>query len=154
MQTIYVNSFQFFSVADPGCLYRIRLFPSGARIRIFHSGSGSLLFTHPKSRIRSQKGTGSRIRIRNTEFFRSTETWNSRTGGILEQVNQCCGSGSTGSTCFWASRIRIRIHKPEVWIRILLSSCKNSKKKPWFLLFCDSFWLFIFEKWCKCTFKK
>ncbi len=30
---------------------------------------------------------------------------------------QCCGSGSTGSTCFWASRI---------WI--LLSSCKNSKK--------------------------
>ncbi len=29
---------------------------------------------------------------------------------------QCCGSGSTGSTCFWAS-----------WIRILLSSCKNSK---------------------------
>jgi hypothetical protein len=23
---------------------------------------------------------------------------------------QCCGSGSTGSTCFWASRIQIRIH--------------------------------------------
>jgi hypothetical protein len=42
-------------------------------------------------------------------------------------LGQCCGSGSesesgsgsTGSTCFWASRI---------WIRILLSSCKNSKK--------------------------
>ncbi len=36
---------------------------------------------------------------------------------------QCCGSESesrsTGSTCFWASRSRIRI---------LLSSCKNSKK--------------------------
>jgi hypothetical protein len=30
---------------------------------------------------------------------------------------QCSGSGSTGSTCFWASRIRI-----------LLSSCKNLKK--------------------------
>ncbi len=28
---------------------------------------------------------------------------------------QCCGSGS-GSTCFWASRIRI--HYSEVWIRI------------------------------------
>ncbi len=45
--------------------------------------------------------------------------------------NQCCGSesGSTGSTCFWASRIWIRI-RSEVWIRIriLLSSCKNSKK--------------------------
>jgi hypothetical protein len=58
------------------------------------------------------------------------------------QLYQCCGSGSksgsgsTGSTCFWASRIRI--HYSEVWtrirlwiwirIRILLSSCKNSKK--------------------------
>ena len=42
---------------------------------------------------------------------------------------QCSGSGSTASTCFWASRIRI--HLSEVWIRIriLLSSCKNSKKK-------------------------
>jgi hypothetical protein len=43
---------------------------------------------------------------------------------------QCCrsGSGSTGSTCFWASRIRI--HQSEVWIRIriLLSTCKNTKK--------------------------
>jgi hypothetical protein len=43
------------------------------------------------------------------------------------------GSGSTRSTCFWASWIRIRIHLSEVWIqirlRILLSSCKNSKKK-------------------------
>ncbi len=38
--------------------------------------------------------------------------------------NQC--SGSTGSTCFWTSRIRI--HQSEVWIRILLSLCKNSKK--------------------------
>jgi hypothetical protein len=28
---------------------------------------------------------------------------------------QCCGSGSTGSTCL-------------LWIRILPSSCKNSKK--------------------------
>ncbi len=36
---------------------------------------------------------------------------------------QCCGSGST---CFWTSRIRI--HLSEVWIRILLSLCKNSKK--------------------------
>jgi hypothetical protein len=40
---------------------------------------------------------------------------------------QCSGSES-GSTCFWASRIRI--HLSEVWIRIriLLSSCKNRKK--------------------------
>ncbi len=53
---------------------------------------------------------------------------------------QCCGSGSgsTGSTCFWASLIRIRIHLSEVWIRIrillwiririLLSWSKCSKK--------------------------
>ncbi len=40
---------------------------------------------------------------------------------------QCSGSGST---CFLTSQIRIRIHQSEVWIRIriLPSSCKNSKK--------------------------
>ncbi len=61
-------------------------------------------------------------------------------------ASSCCGSGSesgsgsTGSTCFWASRI-------------LLSSCKNSKKNFDPTILC-LFWLFIFEKWCKCTFKK
>ncbi len=73
----------------------------------------------------------------------------------LVYVEQCSGfesrSGSTGSTCYWASRIRI--HYSEVLIRILLSSSKNSKKKPWFLLFCDFFWTFYLWKWCKCTFK-
>ncbi len=38
---------------------------------------------------------------------------------------QCCGSGPT---CFWASRIRIHLSKVWIRIRILLSSCKNSKK--------------------------
>jgi hypothetical protein len=33
-------------------------------------------------------------------------------------------SGSIGSVCFWTSWIRIRIHKSEVWIRILLSPSK------------------------------
>ncbi len=45
---------------------------------------------------------------------------------------QCCGSGSTGSTCFWASWIRIQIHQSEVWIRlriwILLSPSKKVRK--------------------------
>ncbi len=45
------------------------------------------------------------------------------------RAKQCYGSGS-GSTRFWASWIRI--HQSEVWIRIririLLSSCTNSKK--------------------------
>jgi hypothetical protein len=52
---------------------------------------------------------------------------------LIISHQQCSGSGSesgSGSTCFWASRIRI--HLSEVWIRnrlrILLSSCKNSKK--------------------------
>jgi hypothetical protein len=53
------------------------------------------------------------------------------------QVTLCSnvgGSGSGGSICFWASWIWIRICKSEVririqlWIRILLSSSKNSKK--------------------------
>jgi hypothetical protein len=57
---------------------------------------------------------------------------------------QCCGSGSGGSICFWASEIRI--HLSEKRIRILLSSSKNSKKKHWFLLFCDFFMNFYLWK--------
>ncbi len=63
-------------------------------------------------------------------------------------------------------RIRIRIHRIHMFlglmdpdplvkgIRILLSLSKNSKKKPDFYSFANSFLLFIFEKWCKSTFKK
>ncbi len=64
---------------------------------------------------------------------------------------QCCGSGSefgsgsTGSKCFWASWIRIRI---------LLSLSKFSKKNLDLYSFVTSFWLFIYEKLCKSTFKK
>jgi hypothetical protein len=48
---------------------------------------------------------------------------------------QCCGSESTGSICFWASRI-------------LLSTSKNGKKNPdsYCLVTGTSFELFIFEK--------
>ncbi len=47
----------------------------------------------------------------------------------------------------------------ELWIpsripiRILLSLSKNSKKNLYFYCFVTSFWLFIFEKWCKSTLK-
>jgi hypothetical protein len=53
---------------------------------------------------------------------------------------QCFGSGS-GSTSFWASRIRILIHKSEVWIRIriLQSSYKNSKKNLYAFYFVTLF---------------
>ncbi len=37
-------------------------------IQIVHPGSGSLLFTFAGPGSRGQKGTGSRIRIRNTAF--------------------------------------------------------------------------------------
>ncbi len=55
-----------------------------------------------------------------------------------------------------ASWIRIRIHQSDVWIRIriLLSLSKYSMKNPNFYCFVTSFWHFIFEKWCKSTFKK
>jgi hypothetical protein len=84
----------FTSVADPGCLSRIRIFSS----RILDQGS-------------------KRFRITNQNI-------------VVPYFYQCCGSGSTGSTCFWASWIRIQIHKSEVWIRILLSLSKNSVEKP------------------------
>ncbi len=41
--------------------------------------------------------------------------------GDLCGLCQSCLSGSVGSICFWASRIRIRIHYSEIRIRILLS---------------------------------
>jgi hypothetical protein len=49
-------------------------------------------------------------------------------------MNQCSGSES-GSTCFWASRIRIRI---------LLSSSKTSKKNLGSYCFVTYFGLFFF----------
>jgi hypothetical protein len=52
---------------------------------------------------------------------------------ILDPYKQCCGSGSTGSTCFWAS-----------WI--LLSLSKNSKKNLDFFCFETSFLLLLFVK--------
>ncbi len=58
---------------------------------------------------------------------------------------QCCFSGSVGPVYFGAFWIRIHF---------LLSSSKNSKKNLDSYCFVTSFWLFIFEKRCKCTFKK
>ncbi len=62
---------------------------------------------------------------------------------------QCFGSGSVGSICFWASRIRL--HKLDMRIWILLLSRKNSKKNLDSYCFVTSLWLFIFKQWCKCT---
>ncbi len=56
---------------------------------------------------------------------------------VRHTLYQFCGYGSTGSTCFWASRIRI-----------LLLLSKNNKKNHVFSCFVTTFWLFIFEKWC------
>ncbi len=49
---------------------------------------------------------------------------------------QCWGSGSVGSLCFWASRIRIRIRYSQ--LRILTLSSKNSKNKLDFYCFVTS----------------
>ncbi len=57
---------------------------------------------------------------------------------FIMNLNQCCGSESVGSICFWAFRIRI-----------LQSSSKNSKKNINYYCFVTSLWLFIFENWCK-----
>ncbi len=64
--------------------------------------------------------------------------------------NQCCGSGSVRSLCFWASRIRIHYSEIRIRIRlrIFISSSKNSKKNIDSYCFVTSAWLFIFEKLC------
>ncbi len=68
-------------------------------------------------------------------------------------IYHCCGSGSVGSICFWASWICGRLLLSEVWIRILQSS-SNSWRKT---LIPTVLWLLltlIFEKRCKKERKK
>jgi hypothetical protein len=60
--TPYYGTFIIVSVADPGCLSRIRLYPS----RIPDPDADFLPIPDPGSR--GQKGTGSRIR--NTELYK------------------------------------------------------------------------------------
>jgi hypothetical protein len=55
------------------------------------------------------------------------------------------GYNTEDPQCFRASRIRIRI---------FLSASKNSKKNLDSYCFVTSFGLIVFEKRCKCTFKK
>ncbi len=65
-------------------------------------------------------------------------------GRLIDGSRQCCKSGSVGSICFWASRIRIQIHLSEIQVRILLSSSRNSKKNIDSYYFVTSLWLVIF----------
>ncbi len=71
--------------------------------------------------------------VTNIEFQRIIKKWLGQGIALLHEyayvvvsylptaLLKCCGCGSCGSTCFWASWIRI--HQSEVWIRnrILLS---------------------------------
>ncbi len=75
---------------------------------------------------------------------------------------QCCGSGSSGYVCFWTSRIRLRTHSISTrygsgsvsgsFYRQAKKNNKNLDSSR--VLFVTSFILFIFEKWCKCSFQK
>jgi hypothetical protein len=70
---------------------------------------------------------------------------------VLKEIlyrNQC-----SGSKCFLASWILIRIRIFFVRVRILPSTSKKLRK-PLFLLFCDFFMNFYLCRMIKCTFKK
>ncbi len=66
---------------------------------------------------------------------------------------QCCGSGSVGSVCFWASWIRIRIHYQKHRSRSFYHLDHHCKKNLDTYCFVTSLDLLIFEKLCKCTSK-
>ncbi len=126
-------------------------------IRVVHPGSGSVFFTHPGSRIQGSK----RHRIPDpqhcliyftTLFFKTdrTEQTNNRQEG---SIRLCCGSG-----CFWTSQIWIHkfskrygsgfdsgpfYHQAKIVRKTLIPTAL------WFL-----YKIFIFENWCKCSFKK
>ncbi len=55
------------------------------------------------------------------------------------------------SGLFFLYVIRNRIR---LGIRILPSLNKNIKKNLYFYCFVTSLWLFVFNEWCKCIFKK
>ncbi len=57
------------------------------------------------------------------------------------------GKASNDSNPSRKSLFRIRI-------RIVTLSSKNNKKNLYFYCLVTSLWPFVFEKWCKCTFKK
>ncbi len=78
---------------------------------------------------------------------------------LLTYYNQCCGSRSCRIRMFFlwppASGSGSISQRYGFGSLILLQWSKNSKKNPWFLLFLWLLFLtFIFEKWCKCIFKK
>ncbi len=77
-----------------------------------------------------------------------------------------CISIRNPSLIFWSSnlfRMLAWLFEPVLRIQIRLflslldpdpSIIEQKLKKTWFVLFLISLWLFILEKWCKCTFKK
>ncbi len=68
---------------------------------------------------------------------------------LWRPADKCCGSGSVGSVCFWDSRIRGTDPDPAP------SSIKEKVRKSWIrTILCDFLWLFIFEKWGTCIYKK
>ncbi len=63
-------------------------------------------------------------------------------GKVTQPKKQCSGSES-GSTCFWASWIRIRIHQSEVWIRIRIRTFCHHAKIVRKTLIRTILWLFL-----------
>ncbi len=63
--------------------------------------------------------------------------------------SECCGSRSKGPVCIWAFPIRIRHYFVRIWI--LPSTSKKTLISTILWLLFD---VFIYENWCKCTFRK
>ncbi len=134
----------------------------------------------PDPGCRDQKGTGSRIRNTGMRYLTSsvnTKVWRNFTPKI-----PCCRYAKFMSTNYmwphilwiWgalvtglASLLGLFVSWQEhcstktlLWIRHyflrirILPSTRKKRENPWLNYFVTSFWLFIFENWCKCTFKK
>ncbi len=103
----------------------------------------------PRSQVREAKTTCSGFLFLDektkTTFYlsfahdRFSYVW--KTAFSFNSNTQC-----SGSTCFWASRIRIHLSKVWIRIRILLSASKNSKKNLDSYCFVTSFGTFYLWK--------
>ncbi len=117
-------------------------------------------FDRPGASLRSRARDTGRTRknvnkTRQREDRNETQERDLKRGHKLERKyqitnKQCCGSGSV---CVWASRIRI-YHYLYGYRSGSFHHKTKIVRKLCFYCFVTSLWLFIFEEWCNCTFKK
>ncbi len=166
IRDVYPGSrIRLFSIPDPGSasknlsiLTQTNGFWALQKIwfRLFIQDPNPDFLPIPDPGSRGQKGTGSRIP--DPQYCSPPpyhQAWQAERDDErhLAKIIQITG------TVLLRTVLRIRIRRIRIFLGLLDPDpsifYQRYYKKPWLPLFFGTFfWLFIFEKWCKCTFKK